>query len=198
MSIGAEDPSFAAWLRDEAGVTEPRRIVRRDAERILVSKFEAGFAARLHESLARMPELFDRIHTSAAYQRFAATHPDSPRVAAWHETMRTLLDALALERGLTGSQAAEVLAGIDSVAALLDSVLWSTPTAGNREYSPLPGEESAYTDALHQMDATPGIFTRVYGVYDGALVENHCPGAPFARTLLDNAWTIVTARSTPP
>lgn len=60
---------FHRWLRDTAGVEQWRRIVRDDGERILVSKFEEGFAAGVHELIAQMPELFDEPAIRAVYER---------------------------------------------------------------------------------------------------------------------------------
>lgn len=186
------DAAFADWLRNDAGIEEPRRIARRDPGRILVSKFEEGFSARLHEALTRVPELFGAAHVFA---RLPADDRPCAHVDAWHRAITGLLSELAGERGLTASQRSEIEAGIDSVAALLDSILWSR-TAGAPPSPPSPGEVGAYREAIGRMDADPGIFSRFYGVFEGARVENHCPGAPFARRLLGQAWSICTA--TPP
>jgi hypothetical protein len=186
------EAAFADWLRNVARVDEPRRIVRRENGRILLSKFEDGFAARLHEALSRVPELFD---AAAVSRRLPADDGPPVHVDAWHRAIIALLAELAHDRGLTASQRAEIEAGIDSVAALLDSVLWSR-TPGTPPSPPVPAELHAYREAVARMDAEPGIFTRFYGVFEGARVENHCPGAPFARRLFAQAWTICTA--TPP
>ncbi len=91
---------------------------------------------------------------------------------------------------LTADEQAEVRAGIDSVAALLDSILWSGPVAG-ADYAILPGESDAYVEAVARMDEG-AMFTRFYGLFEGRRVENHCPGAQFARLLLAQAWTLCT------
>jgi hypothetical protein len=187
--------AFATWLRDHAGIAEPRRVVRRDGERILVSKFEDGFASRLHAALARVPELFETARVDARY-RALSTQPGT-RIQTWHTAISDLLATLAPERGLTLAQQAEIRAGIDSAAALIDAILWSSPTAG-ADYNPSAGEIDAYREAVERMDAEPGIFTRFYGVYEGVRVENHCPGAPFARKLLAQAWTICIGATPPP
>ena len=46
------------WLREVAGIAEPRRVVRRSPTAILVAKFDEGFAARLHETIDHLPEMF--------------------------------------------------------------------------------------------------------------------------------------------
>lgn len=160
---------------------------------ILVSKFDEGFAARLHEALAQLPELFDAAAQERAYAE-AAT--ETPRVRAWHDGMRLLLSSLTAEHAMDSDQRAEIMAGIDSVAALLDTILWSTPTVAGR-YVPSSSEVEAYRDAVRSMDADPSIFTRFYGEYEGRPVVNHCPGAPFARLLLANAWRICTGVEPP-
>ena len=92
-------------------------------------------------------------------------------------------------RNLDRDQLAEIRAGTDSVAALLDSVLWSSPHVGD-SYTPSESEQVAFAEAIARMDAHAGIFTRYYGTFEGARVENYCPGAQFARTLLAQAWAV--------
>lgn len=165
--------------------------MRADNERILISKFDPGFAARLHEALARLPELFDLEAVSREYRRLAALDLASGRVATWHRAICELLARVATARSISGDQQAEIRAGIDSVAGLLDALLWSNPAVGDdREAS--AAEANALADVLARMDADPGIFTRVYGSFEGRAVVNHCPGAPFARLFLLHAWTICT------
>jgi hypothetical protein len=189
------DNSFTEWLSSEAHVSEPRRLVRRDPGRILVSKFEDGFADRLHRALARVPELFEAAAVCEAYRRCTAD-PDLARVEAWHTAIAGLLARLGAERGLTADQQAEIRAGIDSVAALLDSILWTSPAIG-AAFVPSSGEVAAFREAIELMDADPGMFTRFYGVFEGVRVENHCPGAPLARRLLAQAWTVCTGTPAP-
>ena len=61
--VDALPPDFETalldWLRGPRGIEEPRRLVRVDEEEALVSKFEPGFAQRLHELLRLVPNLFD-------------------------------------------------------------------------------------------------------------------------------------------
>jgi hypothetical protein len=176
-------------LRDVAGIDEPRRIVRTDRERILVSKFDPGFAARLHDALARLPELFDLEEVSREYRRLAALDSASTRVDTWHRAICELLARVATARSISGDQQAEIRAGIDSVAGLLAALLWSNPAVGD-DRGPSGGEADALTDVLARMDADPGIFTRIYGSFQDRAVVNHCPGAPFARLFLLQGWTI--------
>lgn len=184
------------WLREDAGVDEPRRFVRRGNGSILISKFEAGFAARLHETIAGLPELFSAPAVSEAYTRATADSAESTRVEVWHLAVKAIL-ATAVESGrITPDERSEVLAGLDSVAALLDSILWSAPTPGTG-YIAQPGERDAYREALQRMDSENSLFTRYYGAFEGEAVVNHCPGAPFARKLLEHAWTICTGESPP-
>ncbi len=163
---------------------------------MLVSKFESGFAARLNETIARLPELFEPALVAQAYDDAASSAPSSSRVAAWHIATEALLATLSGSRGLSSDEQAEVQAGIDSVAALLDSILWTAPLAGD-EYVPLPGEVEAYRQAMLRLDTDLELFTRFYGEFEGASVVNYCPGAQFARLLVAQAWTICTGSDPP-
>jgi hypothetical protein len=94
-----------------------------------------------------------------------------------------------------------IVPGIESVQAVLDSILWTAPNI-DQDYSPNAGEVEAYAEfeagllARERDEALTGrdIFTRYYGELDGRRVENYCPGAPFARRLLAQAWRICTRR----
>ncbi len=182
----AEHARFERWLLDR-GITEPRRVSRESADVILVSKFEPGFAARLHEAIDRLPELFDAIRI---HDRYAAKRGLS-RVEAWRVSVAEMLSEFGPGRGLDHDQLAEIRAGTDSVAALLDSALWSGPTVGDG-WRPSAAEERAYAEALARMDDDSSIFTRYYGDFEGRRVENHCPGARVARRLIAQAWGICT------
>ena len=184
------------WLQEEIGTEAPRRVVSRSDARVLVSKFAAGFADRMRESLDRRADLFDRGAVSTAYVRQAAVSPDLARVEVWRLAMGGMLADGRGDNGLTPVQQAEVMAGVDSVAAVLASVLWSEPRAGD-EYHPQAGERDAYRDALARLGSTDGPFTRRYGVFDGAEVVNHCPGAPYARMLLALGWRVCTGTEPP-
>jgi hypothetical protein len=181
---------FDRWLRDQ-GIDAPRRIARESDDAILVSKFEPGFAARLYAALDKVPELFD---PACVRDRYAAQPASTPRVEAWRLAVNGLLDDLGPERGLDRDQLAEIRAGTDSVAALLDSVLWTCPTV-DIDWIPSPAECEARADAVAKMDDESSIFTRYYGDFEGKRVENHCPGAPVARRLFEQGWEICAPRS---
>lgn len=191
-----DEQRFADWLQEVCGVSEPRRVVRRDADRILVSKFEPGFAANLHDAMALLPELFDDAVMGLTYRVLAEGHQEATRTDTWQRAASLLVDQLGGDRSLGREKQAEVMAGVDSVAALLASILWSSPTVAD-EFVPHASEFEAYADAVARMDADRGVFSRHYGVYDGAEVVNHCPGAPFARQLLAQSWRICTGLPAP-
>ncbi|MBA4181401.1 MAG: hypothetical protein C0506_12490 [Anaerolinea sp.] len=191
MTEAEFEARFGDWLRLEAGVDEPRRVVRRGPGAILVSKFDEGFAGRLLETIAALPEVFEDAVVGRAYDIVAIEMPGATRVSCWHEAVRRIL-ASAVDAGrLTADERAAVLAGVDSVAALLDSVLWTGPIVGG-EFSPAQGEVDAYREARARMDLTNGLFTRFYGTFEGLPVVNHCPGAQLARRLTAQAWTLCT------
>jgi hypothetical protein len=181
-----DEQQFAAWLRTR-GIETPRRIVRASESVILVSKFEPGFAARLLDAVDRVPEIFDVDVVRLGY----LARDGEPRVEAWRLAVAALLDELGPPRGLDRDQLAEIRAGTDSVAALLDSALWTSPAVGDG-WAPSAAERDAYADALARMDDDSSIFTRYYGDFDGRRVENHCPGAQVARRLIAQAWDICT------
>lgn len=169
--------------------------MRRGPSSILVSKFDAGFAARLHEVIAGLPEVFEESAVRRVYADVASAKPGGTRANCWHEAVRTILDDAVAAGRVTAKERAEVVAGIDSVAALLDSVLWTAPTTGVA-YAPSAGEFDAFREAREKMDAENSLFTRFYGTFEGLPVVNHCPGAHFARRLIAQAWTLCTG--TPP
>jgi hypothetical protein len=184
------------WLQQDVGAEEPRRVVSRSDDRVLVSKFAAGFAEQLRESLDRRSDIFDRDAVSEAYARQTALLPGMSRVEAWRLALSGMLADIDGPRPLSAVQQAEVQAGVDSVAAVLASILWSAPAAGD-PFQPQPGEREAYRDALTHLSSAAGPFTRRYGVFDGAQVVNHCPGAPYARGLLALGWCVCTGTEPP-
>ena len=184
--MAERETTFVDWLA-ERGI-EGRRLVRESGDAILVSKFEPGFAARLYEALDRVPELFDE---AAVRRRYSALPPETSRVEAWRLAINALLADLGPARGLDPDQLAEIRAGTDSVAALLDSCLWTAPTVGS-DWQPSTAEREACADALARMEDESSIFTRYYGEFEGKRVENHCPGTPVARKLFAQAWAIVS------
>lgn len=184
------------WLREERGVEEPRRLVRVDAEEALISKFEPGFAAGLHELLQLVPDLFDEATVVAHTERAMASASGEPRTGAWHAAMHAALARAGEAHGVPDLRLAEVRAGIDSVRAILDVVLWSDPRCGE-VYEPQPGEIDTYREAFVELDHGRDVFTRYYGMFDGRAVRNHCPGAAFARVLLAQAWRATTGTPAP-
>ena len=55
----SDDGAVIDWLHDVIGIDGFRRVVRRGASGIRVSKFPEGFAARLHETVDALPGMFD-------------------------------------------------------------------------------------------------------------------------------------------
>lgn len=185
-----------AWIHDDLGIEEYRRVVRVTDDEILVSKFEHGFAASLHELLDRIPELFDEAAVVASYRQLATTLPaDTPRVDAWHGAMHRALAAAGDRLQVDDMRLAEVRTGIDSVRAVMEAVLWSGPAVSDA-YQPRSGEIQAYRDGLALLADGRDIFTRYYGDFADHPVRNHCPGAAFARLMLAHAWLACT--DTPP
>jgi hypothetical protein len=191
-----DEAALSRWI-DGLGVEGTRRFVRHDDVGILVSKFEPGFAARLHELLDLMPELFEASSVAAAYgATAAAAEPSTKRVDVWHAAMHALLAAAGRRHEIPDLRLAEVRAGIDSVRAILDTVIWSEPRAAD-DYTPAAGERSAYLDGLAALADGRDLFTRYYGQYEGIPVRNHCPGAAFARMMLAQGWTACTGEPPP-
>jgi hypothetical protein len=185
-----------AWLR-ERGIEDERRVVRASPSGILVSKFPAGFAARLHDSVGRLGALFDDDAVGDATKAIGTSDPSVSRVAAWHGAVLGVL-RVAEDAGIvTPSERAEVEAGVDSVAALLDTALWTGPTWSDDAWTPGEGEVTAFREALSRMHDADGLFSRHYGVFDGAPVTNHCPGVGVARRLLEQAWSVCTGTNVP-
>jgi cob(I)alamin adenosyltransferase len=186
------------WLRTDAGVSEWRRLARLDEETALVSKFEEGFAPRLHQLLDALPELLDEPVVLAAYSaEVERAAPATPRVDAWDSAMRGLLRDACARLGITeeDNQQAFVRVGVDSVRAILDSVLWTVPSVGEA-YAPVDGERAAYLDVVRAF-AGRDFFTRNYGLFEEHLVQNHCPGSAYARVMLAQAWRACTGTEPP-
>lgn len=190
------EAALLAWMRDDLGVEGYRRVVRATEHEVLVSKFEPGFAARLHALLDELPEIFDEHAVIEAYQQAAHDLPaDTPRVDAWHAAMHGALATLGERLGVEDNRLAEVRVGIDSVRAVLEAVIWSAPTVTDA-YTPRSGEVKAYRDGMAALQDDRDIFTRYYGDFAGRPVVNHCPGAQFARRMLAQGWLACTG--TPP
>ena len=189
------EPALLDWLRTR-GIEESRRLVRVDEDEALVSKFEPGFAARLHELLRLVPDLFDEATVVANTARVMASMPDEPRVTAWQTAMHQALAEAGERHAIPDLRLAEVRTGVDSVRAVLDAVLWTEPLCGD-EYAPESGEIEAYREGLEALEDGRDIFTRYYGMFAGRAVRNHCPGAAFARILLAQGWHAVTGTPAP-
>ncbi len=184
------------WLAAEHGLAEPRRLARADADQLLVSKFAPGFAARVGEALDRLA-LFDASEPlAAACAALALGEPGGSRVELWRAAACDLVHERAAARGLSDEDADLVVAGVDSVAAVMRAVLWRDPVAGE-PYAPAESERRAYREALARAETASDLFTRHYGVFEGRAVVAHCPGAPYARTLLATAWRACTGTPTP-
>lgn len=189
------DDGIEAWLR-EVDATAARRVVQRAGGRVLVSKVDDGFAARLHAVLADLPELFQQPDVIAIYADLAQQRPGERRVVIWQATLERLLAAAVARGALAPDEQEQLRVGIESVVVVLDAVLWSLPPAGPA-YTPLPGEVAAYRETVRRMNATPGLFTRSYGVFAGEAVESHCPAARVARVLLAQGWRVCTGTEPP-
>ncbi len=183
------------WLASEHGIAEPRRLAREDADRLLLSKFPPGFIARVGETVERLELLADPDPLAVPTADRARRFPRESRVEGWRAAACDLVRERAADRGLTEKDAELVTAGIESVAALMHAVLWSEPLAGDH-YEPAAAERDAWRDALARTEGAADIFTRHYGSFEGRAVVAHCPGAPYARALLESAWRACTG--TPP
>jgi hypothetical protein len=187
------------------GLDEYRRVVRESETTVVISKFEAGFSQELFATVDRLPELFDEAVVAAEYgsisERYVAAGEDPPRTRVWREASEAVLNRAADALGIDARQRMFVLPGIESVQAILDTILWSGPTL-LQPFEPSAGERQAFEEfeALASHDpagAGRDVFTRFYGVLDGRRVENYCPGAPYGRRLVAQAWRICTAARVP-
>jgi predicted GIY-YIG superfamily endonuclease len=204
-AAGFTDAELQAWLRDELGLDEYGRVVRENETTVVVSKFEAGFSQELFATVDRLPELFDDAVVAAEYgsiaERYVATGEDPLRTRVWREASEAVLNRAADARGIDARQRLFVLPGIESVQAILDTILWTGPTV-LQAFEPSAGERQALEEfqalASHDpAEAGRDVFTRFYGVLDGRRVENYCPGAPYGRRLVAQAWRICTAARAP-
>ena len=187
---------FSRWLRDTAGIEQWRRIVRDDGERILVSKFEAGFAASVHELIALMPELFDEPAVRAAYEHEAEAATGTSRIDVWNRALHSMLRAAGERHSIPNLRQAALRTGIDSVYAILQALLWTDPKV-DAPFESRESERSAYLEAIESMDDAHDMFTRVYGWYEDRQVVNHCPGALFARVMLEQGWRVTSGEDVP-
>lgn len=191
----AFEAALVEWIHGQ-GIEGYRRLARLDDHEALVSKFEPGFAARLHDLLALLPELFERDRVIEQTAHMAERMPGRPRVDAWLAAMHEALAAGGARLAVPDLRLAEVRTGVDSVAAIMRVVLWSDPLCGE-PYTPRGGEVEAYHDAFASLADGRDIFTRYYGQFEDRAVRNHCPGAAFARVLLAHAWSACTGTEPP-
>ncbi len=185
------------WFRETLDIDEERRIVRIDEHSILASKLPPGAAGYIYDVVDKVPEILDLEIVRSAYGEHAVgVAPETARVQAWHESTSELLRSVATEREIPETDQGLLQPGIDSVSSVMDAVLWTQPTTGG-DYQPHDGERAAYRDVVQRIDGGADIFTRVFGPFEGRTVMNVCPGAPFARILLENTWQILTGTEVP-
>ncbi|MEE9278950.1 MAG: hypothetical protein V3V67_02130 [Myxococcota bacterium] len=186
-----------SWLREELGIEESRRVVRSNERRIVVSKVDAELAPDLFQLVELTPELFDPARVDAAHrERAVRVDPATPRAENWRAAMQELLQAAGRRHDIHDARPAEVRVGIDSVFAVLESVLWSHPSLGE-SWTPHEGENAAFRECLSRLDPARDLFRRYYGHFAGRSVENHCLGAALARELLEGAWRACTGTAAP-
>lgn len=176
LTSGGRETEVARWLDDLLGPGHGRRVVAVRDDRVLVSKVPPGLPARVVAAAANLTELFD----PAALRR--RMPPGLPPAEAWLTAASAIVREAQAAGRLDGPGASEVLAGVDSVAALLASCCWTAGDAAG--WQPSDAERAALDDAETRLArGGRGLFTRVYGTWDGRPVENHCPGAEAARAI---------------
>lgn len=187
--------AFECWLEHRLGPNHGRRAVVVREDRILVSKVEPGLPARVIETVERLSDLFDPVALRAM------TQPGLAPVVAWQRAVVRVLERALNDREISRSEFDEVVAGIESVIALLDACCWTYD--GSPDWVPGAAEREALDEAERSLLAgTARLFTRHYGVFDGRSVENHCPGSSVARRLFVAARQFIESapahfRSTP-
>ena len=192
-SVQAPDSEYHdrlhAWLAAEAGVFEVRRVVRRSKGRTVISKVPDGFLDGLDRAIDGAPGLFDTV----LHRRLTRTVMGTglSRAEAWRRGVESALRECESQGLLDAKQRAEILAGVDSVAAILASVSWTSP-AGPGTWRPSPEEQRAFAETLAALRPGAPIFTRDYGVFEGTRVVNYCPGARYALRLLECGWAAMT------
>lgn len=187
------DEVLQHWLREALGIAEYRRVVRDNETTIVISKFEAGFSQELFSTMDLLPEILDEASVETEYRKLAEAYRaagEAPsRTQVWRDAAVGLMERLGEERAIPRDSLDHILPGIESVQAMLDTILWSMPTIADR-FEPSKGEVEAYEEFL--ADETGRIFTRFYGDFHGRSVENYCPGSQFARRFVTQAWHICT------
>lgn len=175
MSEDARLAGIASWLDDLLGPGHGRRVASLGKDRILLTKVEPGLPGRVLDAVDLLPALFD------AQALRAGMPANLSPVVAWLRSVAILLED-AVGCGQVGRDvAAEVMAGVESLGALLESCCW---TAEGPSWRPTAGEMAALADAAERLaHGRDGLFSRYYGDFGGRRVENHCPGAGVARRL---------------
>jgi hypothetical protein len=191
------DDDLTARLREELGIREPRRVVRADGRVIVLSKLAAGESKDLFAAVEALPELFDAAVIAGEYERLRlelVARGEAPlRSAVWRMAVESLLDRLVPDRGIEAARRL-ITPGIESVQAALDAVLWSAPSVASDD-PPVAAEREALRELLSAADRD--LFTRYYGEVDGRRVESYCPGAPYARRLLETAFAVCSGSDRP-
>ena len=93
------------WINIDLGIEGARRIVRDDHSTLLISKFEIGFAAGIHELIAQIPELFEEQSVTKAYER-EKIHGGN-RVNAWHRGLHAMLREAGTREGISDLRQAD-------------------------------------------------------------------------------------------
>lgn len=182
-----DEAALEAWLA-QMGVSGARRVVAADEHRIVVSKTPPGFARRLLEAIDALSAALDDEKVARAYADVAL--PGRPRVEAWEDAVMACVAAATAEAGLPEGVVMEIRLGVESVGALLRSVMWTDPRVGDGRSAPSPAEEAAFADCWATLTGDGPRFTRVYGVFDGRQVVSHCPGNRVARALFAQGWRL--------
>jgi len=191
----AFEAELLAWLRDDVGFLEFRRVARITADEVQLSKFEPGFLKYLFEVMTYFPDLFDDDAVCEAYSREATTAaPDALRVATWAAASHRLLREAGERHGIPDAPLHEIRVGIDSVQAILESVLLSRPRVGD-EYVPGARDIARYREMLASL-RDDQVFERYYGTFRGRAVRDYCPAVTYAYQMIAGAWRASTG--TPP
>lgn len=197
----AFEADLLAWLRDDVGFDEYRRVVQVTPEEVQLSKFAPGFLKALFESMTLLPELFDGQRAAEAYARQSAlalvegTAPAATRVATWAAAAHTQLREAGARHGIPEATLHEVRVGIDSVEAILDDMLRARPRVGDA-FVPGPREVGAYREMLATL-RDDQVFERYYGTFRGHAVRDYCPAMPHAYRMLEAAWCASTGALPP-
>ena len=190
------EAALLVWLRDEVGFDEYRRVARVTPDEVQLSKFAPGFLKRLFEVVALVPELFDAERTVEAYAREAAgAPPETRRVATWAAAAHRMLRDAGVRHAVDDAVLHEIRVGIDSVEAILVSVLRSRPRVGD-VYTPSAAEVAAFREMLATL-RDDQVFERYYGTFRGRAVRDYCPAVPSAYGMIAAGWQACTGTQPP-